>query len=190
MGSSFAHRLRTERERAGLSQTQLARLCDLSGATISCLERGKSAGSEKVLVSVARALGVRPAWLRAGSGKREGDWPDDLAASKVAPQPFAERLRQLRKEAGLTQQRLADFVGVSTAAVSCWETGTREVPAGNNLVRLAEALGLDPAEVMKVDGKSTAPRNEVQLLSVFRTLPEERQLEAIKLVEALKSAGS
>jgi transcriptional regulator with XRE-family HTH domain len=190
MKSSFSERVKAERELAGLSQTQLARMCDLSGPMISCLERGKSAGSEKVLVSVARALGVRPEWLRAGSGKREGDWPDDFAAVKAAPQPFPERLRQLRKEAGLTQQQLADFVGVSTAAVSCWETGIREVPAGNNLVRLAEALGLDPAEVMKVDGKSATALNEVRLLAAFRALPAERQLEAIKLVEALKPTGS
>jgi transcriptional regulator with XRE-family HTH domain len=75
---------------------------------------------------------------------------------------------------------------VSKAAVSCWENGIREVPAGNNLVRLAEVLGLDPAEIMKVDGKIATPRNVVQLLAAFRVLPEERQLEAIKLVEALK----
>lgn len=186
MRSSFAKRVKTERERAGLSQTQLARICGLSGPMISCLERGKSAGSEKVLVSVARALGVRPEWLRSGSGKRDGDWSEELVAfPKTAPQPFPERIKQLRKEAGLSQKQLADYVGVSKAAVSCWETGVREVPAGNNLVRLADALGLDPAEVMKVDGKNATPRNEVQLLAAFRALPEERQLEAIKLVEAL-----
>ena len=89
------------------------------------------------------------------------------------------------QRAGLSQRQLADFVGVSTAAVSCWETGIREVPAGNNLVKLAEALGLDPADVMKVDGKSATARNEVQLLAAFRALPEERQAVAIKLVEAL-----
>lgn len=186
MRSSFATRVKTERERAGLSQTQLARICGLSGPMISCLERGKSAGSEKVLVSVARALGVRPEWLRSGSGKRDGDWSEELVAfPKTAPQPFPERIKQLRKEAGLSQKQLADYVGVSKAAVSCWETGVREVPAGDNLVRLAEALGLDPAEVMKVDGKNATPRNEVQLLAAFRALPEERQLEAVKLVEAL-----
>lgn len=187
MMSSFSERVRTERERAGLSQTRLARMSNLSGPMISCLERGKSAGSEKVLLSVARALGVRPEWLRSGSGKREGDWSDDLAAfPNAAPQPFPERLKQLRKEAGLSQRQLANFVGVSTAAVSCWETGIREVPAGNNLVRLAEALGLDPVEVMKVDGKNATPRNEAQLLAAFRVLSEEHQLEAVKLVEALK----
>ena len=187
MRSTFSERLKKERERAGLSQTQLARMCGLSGTMISCMERGKSAGSEKVLMAVARALGVRPEWLRSGLGKRESDLP---ALRSAAHQPFPERLRQLRKEAGLSQRQLANFVGVSMAAVSCWETGTREVPAGDNLVRLGQALGLDPAEGIKVDGKNATPRNEVQLLAAFRALPEDRQLEAIKLVEALKLAGN
>lgn len=52
-------------------------------------------------------------------------------------------------------------------------------------MRLSEILGLDPAEVMKVNGKSVV-QNEIQLLAAFRVLPEERQLEAIKLLEALK----
>jgi transcriptional regulator with XRE-family HTH domain len=187
MKSSFSERVKIERERAGLSQTRLARMCDLSAPMISCLELGKSAGSEKVLVSVARALGVRPEWLRSGSGKRESDPSDDLAAfPRAAPQPFPERLRQLRKDAGLSQRQLANFVGVSTTAVSSWETGSREFPAGNNLVRLAEAIGLDPVEVMKVDGKSATARDEVQLLAAFRVLPKEQQLIAIKLVEDLK----
>lgn len=186
MESSFARRLEIERKRAGLSQTRLGRLCGLSSTMISCLERGKSAGSNKALESVARALGVRPEWLRAGSGKRDADWSGDLTAyPQAAPQPFPERIRQLRKEAGLSQRQLANFVGVSTSAVSCWETGTREIPAGDNLVRLAEALGLDPAEVVKVDGRSAVPSSETRLLAAFRALPEERQLEAVKLIEAL-----
>jgi len=184
MESSLSKRLRAERERAGLSQTKLARMCGLSGTTISCIECGKNFFSEKVLVSVSRALGVRPEWLRSGLGQREGDWSVGLVVIPK-PQPFPERIKQLRKEAGLTQRQLADFVGVSKAAVSCWETGVRNTPVGNNLVRLSEVLGLDPAEVMKVNGKSVV-QNEIQLLAAFRLLPEERQLEAIKLLEALK----
>lgn len=187
MKPSFSERLKTERERAGLSQTQLARMCDVSAPMISCLECGRNAGSEKVLAAVARALGVRPEWLRSGSGIRKSDWSDALAAfPRATPQPFPERLRQLRKDAGLSQKQLAGFVGVSTAAVSCWETGVREFPAGNNLVKLAEVLGLDPVEVMRMDGKNATARNEVHLLAAFRVLPKEQQLIAIKLVESLK----
>lgn len=190
MRLSFAKRLRKERERAGLSQTRLARMCNLSGTMISCLERGESAGSEKAVASVARALGVRPEWLRSGAGKREPDCPEDLPAfQQAAPQPFPERIKQLRKEAGLSQSQLAELVGVSKAAVSCWETGVRGVPAGDNLVRLSQALGLDPAEVMKIDGKS-AVQSEVRLLAAFRALSTERQLDAINLVEALKQEGA
>lgn len=54
-------------------------------------------------------------------------------------------------------------------AVSSWEAGSREFSAGNNPVRLAEVLGLDPVEVMKVDGKSATARKEVQLLAAFRS---------------------
>jgi transcriptional regulator with XRE-family HTH domain len=186
MRLSFAKRLRKEREQAGLSQTQLARMSNLSGPMISCLERGESAGSEKAVTAVARALGVGLEWLRSGLGNREPDCPDDHATSyNAAPQPFPERIRQLRKEAGLSQKQLAELVGVSKAAVSCWETGVRGVPAGDNLVRLSEALGLDPSEVMRVNGKNAA-RNEVRLFAAFRALSAERQLEAISLVEALK----
>lgn len=190
MKSSFSERVKKERERAGLSQTRLARMCNLSGPMISCIERGTSAGSEKVLLSVARALGVRPEWLRSGSGPRERDRCDDLGVSpRATTPPFPERLRQLRKAAGLSQKQLAHFIGVSTTAVSSWETGSRECPAGNNLVKLAEAIGLDPVEVMKVNGNSATARNEVQLLAAFRALPKEQQLIAIKLVESLgKSA--
>ena len=187
MESSFSERVKKERERAGLSQTQLARLCNLSGPMISCLERGASAGSEKVLLSVARALRVRPEWLRSGSGQRERDCSDDPGVFLYpTPQPFPERLRYLRKAAGLSQKQLAQFIGVSTTAVSSWETGAREFPTGNNLVRLAEALGLDPAEVLKANGKSAAARNEVQLLAAVRALPAEKQLAAIELVKSLE----
>jgi transcriptional regulator with XRE-family HTH domain len=100
---------------------------------------------------------------------------------------FAERVKQLRKENGLTQQQLADFIGISTSAVGLWESGIREVPKGDNLLKLAEAFGLDPVEVMRSSRKlGHGSPEEVQLLAAFRVLPKEQQLIAIKLLEALK----
>lgn len=40
---------------------------------------------------------------------------------------FPERMKQLRKEKGLTQIQLSDELGVSNGTVAMWETGKREV---------------------------------------------------------------
>ena len=54
-----------------------------------------------------------------------------------------------RKRAGLTQQELADALGVTQAAVANWETG-RRCPPVKTLLRLAEALGCTIADL--IDG--------------------------------------
>ena len=102
-------------------------------------------------------------------------------------QSFGDRIKQFRKETGLTQQRLASYVGVSASAVGNWENRPQEVPKGDNLLKLAEAFGVDPAELLGQDWKGAKESaDEVQLLAAFRVLPKERQLVAIKLLEALK----
>lgn len=39
---------------------------------------------------------------------------------------FADKLKELRKERQLTQQQLADKLGVSRSAIAMWERGERE----------------------------------------------------------------
>lgn len=53
---------------------------------------------------------------------------------------LAERIRAQRIRCGLTQERLAEIVGVSRQAVTKWETGVA-APGTENLFRLAGALG-------------------------------------------------
>lgn len=54
--------------------------------------------------------------------------------------PAPSERRRLRKSAGLSQAELAHIVGVTTAAVGHWETGTRSTPRGQLLDRYVEAL--------------------------------------------------
>ena len=53
---------------------------------------------------------------------------------------FGERLRNYRKAKGLTQQELADLLGVSNKSVSRWESGSW--PDVATLGPLAHALGV------------------------------------------------
>lgn len=57
---------------------------------------------------------------------------------------FGGNLREVRRDRGLTQQQLADILGVQQRVVSRWETGAA-APHLNHMVLLAKALevGLD-----------------------------------------------
>lgn len=58
-------------------------------------------------------------------------------------QHLGDRLKSRRKELNLTQQAVADSVGVSKTAVIFWEKG-ENVPKHESLILLAKALGTSP----------------------------------------------
>jgi len=68
-------------------------------------------------------------------------------------------IRELRERAGLSQMQLAVKVGVSLGAVRLWEAGKAE-PKGRNLLKLAEVLGVHPAEIEF--GQQAAEQHEEQ----------------------------
>jgi transcriptional regulator with XRE-family HTH domain len=101
--------------------------------------------------------------------------------------PFGARIRLFRKARNLTQQQVADSVGVSQTAVAAWETGKREMPKGIHLLRLAEVLGFEAGDLLgPTQGISSGAVEEIRLLSAFRTLTVERQRVVIELVEAMR----
>ena len=53
---------------------------------------------------------------------------------------LGEAILSERKEAGLTQEKLAEKAGLSTVFISRLERG-RESPSVDNLVKIAKALG-------------------------------------------------
>ena len=58
------------------------------------------------------------------------------------------KLGTLRKAAGLTQQQLADHMGVSRSTVAMWETG-ENAPSSKYLLELAKALSCSLDEILK-----------------------------------------
>lgn len=58
-----------------------------------------------------------------------------------------ERIFTLRRAAGLSQETLAERVGVSRQAIGKWESGT-SLPGLDNLQSLAAALGVGCDELL------------------------------------------
>ena len=61
---------------------------------------------------------------------------------------FGRVLRQLRKDAGLTQEQLALEAGIERNYVSLIERGINQ-PALRMIFKLAEALGTSPSEILR-----------------------------------------
>lgn len=64
------------------------------------------------------------------------------------PEPLPERLRRLREERGLSQRGLARVSGLTAQAISLIESGQRPNMKIKTVEKLAEALGIRPAEVV------------------------------------------
>ena len=63
------------------------------------------------------------------------------------PKSLAQAIKENRQRCNLTQEQVADQLGVSRQAVSKWENGTAE-PSTANLLTLAELFGLSVDELL------------------------------------------
>jgi len=74
----------------------------------------------------------------------------------------ASRIRQLRKEKGLSQADLAKRIGVSVQAVRLWETeGERgTAPNRSRVEKVAQALGVSVSQIVSPEGNLLPPMRE------------------------------
>jgi transcriptional regulator with XRE-family HTH domain len=63
---------------------------------------------------------------------------------------FGERIRTLRQDRGLSQERLAEIAGVHRTYLSSVERGERNVSL-DNIYAIAGALGVPPADLFESD---------------------------------------
>ena len=69
---------------------------------------------------------------------------------------FPQRLKQLRKEAGLSQKSLSEHLGVTQQAVGKWETG-RSSPDPATLARLASLLNTSADYLLGITERAAEP---------------------------------
>lgn len=91
-------------------------------------------------------------------------------------QDFNANLRRLRKQKGMTQEQLADAVGVSAQAVSKWEqNGFPDTPL---LPAIADSLGVSIDELF---GRKQEDTTDIfnQILQYLLSFPEDERLKSV-----------
>ena len=87
-------------------------------------------------------------------------------------------LSSRRVELSLTQRQVADYVGVTEATVSRWESGKIDNMRRDKIARLANILRVSPLLIMGIGeapkraDPPPLPAGESRLLELFRALPE------------------
>ena len=67
---------------------------------------------------------------------------------EIIRRSLGEALRDHRQRCGMTQEFVAEALGVSRQAVSKWETGAAE-PSTSNLLALARLYNIDPGDLLR-----------------------------------------
>ena len=90
----------------------------------------------KLLILVFRALHK---YLDNGPQRKE---------EEVLRRSLGEVLKEHRTRCGMTQEFVAESMGVSRQAVSKWENGTAD-PSTSNLLKLAKLYGIAPEDLIR-----------------------------------------
>mgnify|MGYP002519660890 CR=1 FL=1 len=109
---------------------------------------------------------------------------------------IGERIRQKRKQLGITQDALAQMAGyTSRSSINKIEKGLVDLPR-SKIVEIAEALNTTPAYLMGWEEEKNPPaepqltEGEEKLLKLIRLMPEEMKKQYTELLEAtLKALG-
>ena len=116
---------------------------------------------------------------------------------------IGQRIKQARlaHKPKMTQQQLADAVEVSRPAVTQWETGENKMLDGDNLVRVARALGVTtewllygtsprPGETTRSQKQNPLGLDEESLLmaQAFQALSSPHRTVVRTVIDSLRAA--
>lgn len=106
---------------------------------------------------------------------------------------MAQRIKDLRKEKGLTLEQVADIVGVGKSTVRKWETGMIANMKRDKIASLAKALGTTPEYLMGWEENKSSPNElkltegEMAMVELFRLVPEDKQQLVLQMIRAALS---
>lgn len=170
---SFANRLKRLRKEAHLTQQDVADYFKTSPQSYAQWEKGQRSPSKESLEKLASYFGVSVSYLVGESDTIDyGAFKEQSTRIQLSDdKTFIERLKELRKQSGLTQQQLADIVGTTQQNIAFWETG-RQRPKQPSLIKLANYFNVSIDYLLV--GKAQAEEK----LSVFPERLKQLRVEA------------
>ena len=107
---------------------------------------------------------------------------------------MGNRIRELRKNNGLTMKQLGQQIGLAESTISQYETGKRS-PDNETLLKLGEIFGvtvgyiLGSEEKENTPGEQTLTEGEKALLELFRKIPADQQAMVLQMIRVALNAA-
>jgi transcriptional regulator with XRE-family HTH domain len=124
-----------------------------------------------------RRIGAEGTTMPDGAAARRG-----RGAAQDADRHVGTRIRERRTMLGLTQQQVAERIGVTYQQAHKYEIGDNRVSAGR-LYQIAQALGVEPGYFFEGLGAERpaepSRRMTIELARDFVALPSRRHQEAL-----------
>lgn len=101
---------------------------------------------------------------------------------------FSERLKKLRKDAGLTQVDVANKLGISQPAYASWERGIKK-PTQENLVKIAQILNVSVDYLVGNSQETLDELDNIELLFRMNSkglTEEEKRIFKKELIEFME----
>ena len=101
---------------------------------------------------------------------------------------FSELLKDLRKQAGLTQVDVAEKLGISQPAYASWERGVKK-PTQENLVKIAQILNVSVDYLVGNSEEKTDELDNIELLFRMNSkglTDEEKEIFKKELIEFME----
>ena len=98
-----------------------------------------------------------------------------------------EKIKQLRKRLGMTQEELGNLIGVQKAAINKYETGVVVNLKKSTIASLAKALHVSPIELLSADDhiEDQPLTPEARIISGgIDKMPKDRREQALAIMRA------